>query len=103
MHIRDIVELSTKQPSVHEEFVKRNFTAQKTFHAFSLTALNQANGQNNKVVKGNGGAIGLMQYPLFRWMVGEPQLARLVIEFEECRDESMHSQANAGNGKLYHE
>ena len=68
-------------------------------------ALDQAHEQNNKMVKGNGGAIGLMQNPqaLCRWMVGEPQLARLVTEFEECREESMHSEFNAGNKKLHHE
>ena len=53
---------------------------------------------NNEMVKGNGGAIGLMQNPqaLCRWMV-----ARLVYEFEQCRDDSMHSYK--GNEKLHHE
>ena len=45
VHIRDIVESSTKQPSVHKEFVKGNFTAQKTLHAFLLMALDQVHEQ----------------------------------------------------------
>jgi len=55
------------------------------------------------MVKGNGGAFGLMQNPqaLCRWMVGEPQIACLVHEFEEYRSDSMHSCK--GNEKLHHE
>jgi len=42
IYIRDMLELATKQPSVHEEFVNGNFTAQKTLQSFSSMALDQA-------------------------------------------------------------
>ena len=47
--------------------------------------LDQGHEQNNEMVKGDGGAIGLTENPqaLRRWMTGGPQIARLVHEFEE--------------------
>ena len=42
----------------------------------------------NALVKGEGGADGLTENPgaLWRWMVAEPEIARLVAEFEEDFD-----------------
>ena len=41
--------------------------------------------QNNATVKESGGAIGLTTDPLAlrRWMVARPEVARIVVEFEE--------------------
>lgn len=60
-------------------------------------ALNQAHEQNNAVVKGGGGAIGLTQNPeaLRRWMISGPELARIIGEFEqsiEVRQKGSHEQ-----------
>lgn len=56
----------------------------KTQNRFSYMALDQAHEQNNEVVKGPGGAIGLTENPaVFRcWMVAGPEQARLREEFE---------------------
>ena len=62
---------------------------QKTKRPFSSIAIDQAHEQNNKVVKGDGEAVGLLQNPkaLLRWMVGGPELARVIGEFEDnCLD-----------------
>ena len=47
-------------------------------------AIDQAHEQNNAIVKGDGGAIGLTEDPsaLRRWMVSGPEVSRLVDEFE---------------------
>ncbi len=60
---------------------------QKTSNKFSSIAIDQAHEQNNVIVKGSGGAVGLTENPsAFRkWMISGPQQARLLKEFEdEC-------------------
>lgn len=56
----------------------------KTGHAFSNIAIDQAHEQNNARVKGDGGAVNLTQNPtaLQRWMVSGPEMAHLIEEFQ---------------------
>ena len=56
----------------------------KTAKRFSAMAIDQAHEQNNAMVKGDGGAVGLTENPnaLRRWMLSGPEMARLVNEFE---------------------
>ena len=56
----------------------------KTLKRFSSIAIDQAHEQNNAMVKGEGGAVGLTENPnaLRRWMLSGPEMARLVNEFE---------------------
>ena len=56
----------------------------KTSNKFSAMALDQSHEQNNAMVKGSGGAVGLTGNPgaLRRWMVAGPEIARLTTEFE---------------------
>lgn len=44
----------------------------------------QAHEQNNAVIKGDGGAVGLTDNPsaLRRWMVGGPKICRVIQEFQ---------------------
>ena len=48
-----------------------------------MIAIDQAHEQNNAVIKGDGGAIGLTEdkAALRRWMVAGPEISRLVDEF----------------------
>ncbi len=57
----------------------------KTRNKFSAMALDQCHEQNNAMVKGSGGAIGLTGNPgaLRRWMVVGPEIARITAEFED--------------------
>ena len=84
IHLRDMISLAVKHPSVYKEFKQGNFTVKKTGRAFSNIAIDQAHEQNNAHVKGDGGAVGLTQNPsaLRRWMVSGPEMARLVEEFQ---------------------
>ena len=68
---------------VAAEFKKGNFVGKKTLIAFSEISLDHARKQNNKLVKGDGGTIGLTENSsqLLRWMVSGPEVARLVNEF----------------------
>ena len=61
----------------------------KSTHPFSAIAIDHAHEQNNAVVKGDGGAIGLTQNPraLLRLMVAGPEIARTIDGFETaCLD-----------------
>ena len=58
----------------------------KTQKYFSAIARDQCHEQNNAMVKGDGGAIGLTENPvaLARWMLAGPEVAHVVQEFEEA-------------------
>ncbi|GFN83886.1 hypothetical protein PoB_001039200 [Plakobranchus ocellatus] len=81
--------LKEQHPDIAVEFSKRGFVVHKTKGPFSAIAIDQAHEQNNKVVKGDGGAVSLLQNPkaLLRWMVAGQELARIIEEFEvNCLD-----------------
>lgn len=56
----------------------------KTTNRFSSMSIDQAHEQQNRIIKGSGGVIGLIdnQTALRRWMLAGPELARMVEEFE---------------------
>ena len=88
VHIRDMMMLSEKHPSVFAEFEAGNFVINKTGHKFSAIAIDQCREQNNARVKGSGGAIGLMENPggLRRWTVAGPEIVRITEKFEGGKD-----------------
>lgn len=57
----------------------------KTLRNFLSIPIDQAHEQNNKLVKEDGGAIGLTENTaeLTRWMICGPEIARIVNEFQE--------------------
>ena len=85
IHIRDMVNLSSKHPEVLAEFKEGKFVVHKTEKSFSATALDQCHEQNNAVVKGTGGAVGLTGDPhaLRRWMVTGLEIFRITTNFED--------------------
>lgn len=84
VHLQDIQVLQHKLPQVYQELNKGGFIVKKSSNAFSAIAIDQAHEQNNALVKGDGGAVGLTESPeaLRRWMVAGPEIARMVTEFE---------------------
>ncbi|EDO43913.1 predicted protein [Nematostella vectensis] len=84
IHVRDMQELEHKTPFVAKAFTQGFFTVNKTNRRFSSIAVDQAHEQNNAVVKGDGGAVGLTENAgaLRRWMLSGPEMARLINEFE---------------------
>ena len=84
LHLRDMCSLDQKVPHVASEFKKGLFTVNKSPKRVSSIAIDQAHEQNNAMVKGEGGAVGLMENPnaFRRWMLSGPEMARLVNEFE---------------------
>ena len=85
VHIRDIITLKEKHPTMLQQFLKGHFVVQKSNRRFSMMALDQNHEQKNQSIKAEGGAVGVMENPtaLTRWMIAAPKVARVVTEFEE--------------------
>ena len=100
VHITDMVNLIRTHPGVYYEFMKGHFTGQRTNKVFSAMSIDQCHEQMNKLVKGEGGAIGLTEDPqaLERWMVAGPEISRLILEFENSY-QNLESQSS----KKHHE
>ena len=82
IHIHDMESLDAL---IHQEFEECcHWVVQKTTNRFSSIPIDQAHEQNNALVKGSGGAVGLTENPsAFRkWMTVGPEQARLMKEFE---------------------
>ena len=54
-------------------------------NSFSAIPFDQAHEQENKIVKGLGGAVGLTENPVAfkRWMLSGQEVARLVTQFQK--------------------
>ena len=72
--------------SIRDQFENEgHWVLSKTNNKISAIPINQAHEQENALVKGSGGCIGLTENPAaFRcWMLSVPELARLKKQFEE--------------------
>ena len=80
-----MMNLIDKHPDVLAELKSGKFVVHKTSNKISAMSVDQCHEQNNAVVKGSGGAIGLTGIPgaLRLWMVAGPEIARITTEFEE--------------------
>ena len=85
VHLKDLKSLSSTNPTIYAAFLEGYFVVTKTLRNFSSIPINHAHEQNNKLVKEDGGAIGLTENTaeLTRWMICRPEIARKVNEFEE--------------------
>lgn len=98
IHMKDLEELSDRAEKVNEEFLKGNFVIRKTKKPFSAIAVDQAHEQQNAVIKGEGGAIGLFHdaNALMRWALAGPEITRLIDEFcisdVKCKQNLHHEQ-----------
>ena len=93
--------LDDTHPTVTQEFRKGKFVLSKTNRLFSTIALDHAHEQNNKVMKDQGGIIGITQDPdaLLRWSVTGPELVRFISEFKS----SIVGKTEAKNVYKHHE
>jgi hypothetical protein len=99
-----MISLSKIQPSVERMFQQGCFVVRKTQRVFSAISIDQAHEQNNKRVKGDGGAVGLTESPsqLLRWMVSGPEVASVVAEFEASQD-AIKTNQSKGPDVHHHE
>lgn len=94
IHLHDMISLEQSHPSVYAEFVKGKFVVKKSKRLFSAIAIDQAHEQNNALVKGDGGAVGLTENSaaLHRWMVSGPEMARLIGEFQTSAEKKQNTE-----------
>ena len=80
VHLRDMVTLAEKLPTVYQDFLHGNFTVNKTGCVFSNNAIDQAHKQNNARVKCDGGVVGLTHKPaaLYSCGVSGPEMAHII-------------------------
>lgn len=90
VHLRDMLLLQNNHPTLYDEFLKGNFTVHKTTRAGSNIAMDQAHEQENKNLKGEGGAVGLYQdeIALQKFCIVGPEFVRICKEFERKHPES---------------
>ena len=71
---------------------------------FSSIPIDQAHEQNSKIIKGDGGAIGLTESSsqLLRWMVAGPEIYRIINEFK-LSEELMKKKHSEGSNVRHHE
>ena len=87
IHVFDLISLPITHCSTYQEMLKGFFSFAKTKRPFSRMAFDQVHEQNNKIIKGLGGASQLLNpvddSALNRWEICGPEVARIVSEFEE--------------------
>ena len=83
LHLQDICTLQDDVGDVAAQFNQGKFVVRKSTRCFSRIPIDQAHEQNNAMVKGSGGAVGLTENPIAQRlrMVSDPEEARLVNEF----------------------
>lgn len=88
VHIKDMVQLGTQAPLVHDEFNKGHFVVKKSPKVFSQMAMDQAHEQMNDQLKGEGGIIGITDSPsaLIQWTTAGPEIARINDQFEKSKE-----------------
>ena len=72
-------------PQAVKEDFQKYWVVSKTKKSFSCIPIDQAHEQNNAIVKGSGGAVGLTENPTAfqRWMVSGLEFACLLSEFQD--------------------
>jgi len=63
--IRTLQDLPEKHPDIHAEYLRGNFTSSKTSSLFSAISDDQLHEHNNKFIKGEGGAIEILDSEMF--------------------------------------
>ena len=85
VHVIDLLQLQSRCPDIYADFVRGNFVTRKRSRKFSSLAHDQVHEQQNAIVKGDGGIIGITEHEaaLKRWMVAGPEISQLLSEYEE--------------------
>ena len=63
VHVKDMALLSETHPALYAEFNDGKFVEQKSSSHFSPITIDQCHEQNNSIIKGSGGAVGLLESP----------------------------------------
>ena len=83
--LKDLQLIPFKYPSIFEEFKRGYFTVKNGNRKFSNIGVDQGQEQNKKLIKIEGGSIGIFDNPktLLRWAVAGPIVAQICTDTEE--------------------
>ena len=93
-----------QHPALYSEFKSAKFVVHNSVRQFSGIPIDQAHKQNNKLVKGDGGIIGITgnESALNRWIMSGPEVSRLlnqfhssVEDFKNSKDMTKHHEESA--------
>ena len=100
IHLRNMMCIDARHPEIAKEFHKGNFLVHKTERNFSRLPIDQAHEQNNAVIKGEGGALGLTEdeSTLTRWMVAGPEVSHL-----DSNNETVSGKKDVCASRKHHE
>ena len=98
-------QISQQNPELQQEFMKGYFTVRKTNKVFSAMGIDQAHEQNNKIVKTDGGVIGILDNPktLINWAVSGPIISNM-LKYpldQDCSEELNHHEDTASFEKQF--
>ncbi|KAG7166091.1 hypothetical protein Hamer_G019871 [Homarus americanus] len=102
LHNRDEASLQQCHPDLYAEFCAGNFVVYKSKHCFSAIPIDQTHEQNNVLVKGSGGAVGLTENSVaFRhWMVAGPEISRILEQFQKIFNKGPTFRSTRGSDSL---
>ena len=97
--VQDLSSLEANNKETYDAFVKSFFTIGKTSRVFSNMGIDQAHEQNNKILKDDGGIIGILDNPtaLLKWAICGPVICEMFKEGEETEkghSPSLHHEDN---------
>ena len=70
MHYKDHVQVPDVAPDVHLQFMLGNFAVNRTTSPFSAMAVDQPPEQNNGLIRGGAGMVGLTTLRVWRLLLG---------------------------------
>ena len=88
MFVQDLSNLKLQQNDTYIAFKKGFFTVRKTNRVFSNIGIDQAHEQNNKILKTDGGIIGILDNPnaLLKWAISGPVISEILSNEKEEKE-----------------
>ena len=95
--IQDFSALKRDHNETYKAFKKGFFTVRKTNCVFSNMGIDQAHEQNNKILKTDGGVIGIFDNPtaLLKWAIWGPVISEILKEEEDGNLPQLHHEDTA--------
>ena len=95
VYINDLLSLP-HDSDLHKQFMKGNFTVNKSGRKFSAMGEDQAHEQHNKVIKEDGGCVGLFanDHAILEWAITSPFIMELLDNETPNKDDKKHHEDN---------
>ena len=94
VYIIDLLSL-THDSDLYREFVEGTFTVNKTIRRFSAMGENQTHEQHNKIIKEDGGGVGLFDnhHAILEWSLTVPYISQM-LDNKLHQDDQSHREDN---------